>query len=77
MPKLNVRVSQKVLDDIEKLIEDGDYSDISEFVRTAVREKLDPEYGKARLKRLLGSLLREDPDFLKELVEAVRFYQKL
>jgi len=29
MPKLNVRVSQKVLDDIEKLIEDGDYSDLS------------------------------------------------
>ncbi|MEO0252349.1 MAG: ribbon-helix-helix domain-containing protein [candidate division WOR-3 bacterium] len=50
---LNVRVPKELIKIIEKLVEHGLYSNISEFVRESLREKLN----------------REAPSLVKELLE--------
>jgi Arc/MetJ-type ribon-helix-helix transcriptional regulator len=74
---LTIRAPVDVRKAIEALVTAGEYPDISSFVLEAIQEKLDPNYGKARLKRQLHELLQGDPELVKELSEAVRFYQKL
>lgn len=40
MSRIIVRVSEETLEKIQRLIEEGHYYTISEFVREAIREKL-------------------------------------
>lgn len=40
MEKVNVRVPKFLLEKIDKIVKKGYYSNVSEFIRDAIREKL-------------------------------------
>lgn len=45
MERVTLRVPEKHLDEIEELVEAGEYPNRSEFVRTGIREKLEEHRG--------------------------------
>jgi Arc/MetJ-type ribon-helix-helix transcriptional regulator len=70
--KIGFRVTQTERREIEAAVEEGDYQDVSSFIREAVREKLDPEYGMKRFIKNLKRALKENPEVRRELQDALK-----
>ena len=64
--RLSVRLDEEDRIAIDALVMDGEYENVSMFVRQAVKEKLNPRLRKARLKKELLDLLK-DPAARREL----------
>jgi len=67
--QVNVRLPKKLKEEIQQLVDAGEYRDITSFVTEAIREKLDPNVYKARFARILIRILREDLEVRKEIFE--------
>jgi len=68
---VGVRLSDEVAEGIDSLVESGLYSDRSQFIREAVKEKLYPNYKEDRRQRKLSAILT-DPDIPDDIKKAVR-----
>ena len=75
--RVGVRLTPQMLQALDMEVAEEDFQDRSSFIVEAIKEKLDPGFGKARLKRQLRELLREDPEFREDLSKAAQLYQKL
>ena len=64
--QVNIRLEDEDRKAIDQLVTDGEYENISAFVRTAVKEKLNPKLRRARMRRELIELLK-DPEIRREL----------
>lgn len=68
---VGVRVDDDLKREIQLLVEAGEYKDLSDFVREAVREKLHPNYIEERRQRKLSAILT-DPDIPDDIKKVIR-----
>jgi len=70
--QVGIRLNYQLLEDLDRAVRAGDYQDRSSFVREAIQEKLDPEFGMARFAKMFEKNLRENPKVRKELQKAIK-----
>lgn len=59
--QVNVRLEEEDREAIEQLVSDGEYENVSAFIRAAIKEKLNPKLRRARLRKEISELLDDDP----------------
>jgi Arc/MetJ-type ribon-helix-helix transcriptional regulator len=64
---IRVRVGEELKQKIQGLVDNGEYEDISAFVRDAIREHLKPQRGIERTKRHIIYLVENDVDIQEAL----------
>lgn len=64
--QFNVRLEEEDLKAIDELVTIGEYESASAFIRLAIKDKLNPKLRRARLKREITDLLK-DQDVLREI----------
>ncbi len=70
---IRVRVGEELKQKIQGLVDNGEYEDISAFVRDAIREHLNPTRGIERTKRHIIYLVENDIDIQEILSLAKGF----
>lgn len=68
--QVGARIPRQMLEALDRAVREGGYQDRSSFIREAIAEKLDPDYGKAQFIKMLRKALR-DPEVRKELQKAM------
>ena len=71
---LGAKVDKDLKERIKKLIEVGDYRDLSDFTERAIREKLDRETGDGRtaFREQLVEAIKTDPAVMETILSAIR-----
>jgi Arc/MetJ-type ribon-helix-helix transcriptional regulator len=68
---IGARVGEERVKAIQKLVDDGVYATITDFINDAIDEKLDPEgYREAKLKRIVEDL--KSPEIREELKRIIK-----
>jgi Arc/MetJ-type ribon-helix-helix transcriptional regulator len=65
--QVNVRLEEEDREAIEQLVSDGEYENVSAFIRAAIKEKLNPKLRRARLRKEISELLDDDPVLRRKL----------
>jgi Arc/MetJ-type ribon-helix-helix transcriptional regulator len=68
--QIAVRLDDEDRRAIDQLIIEGEYENISAFMRQAVKDKLNPKMRKARERKVFSEML-EDPDVLAKIREGL------
>lgn len=63
---IHARVPSAWKKEIQDLVDKGVYRDVSDFLREAIRNQLDPEVQTQRIKKKILSLAESDPQVRKE-----------
>jgi len=64
--RVSVRLDPEDRAAINLLVVDGDYENVSDFIRKAVKDKLNPKLRKARMRKEMLELAK-DPEVRREL----------
>jgi len=59
--QVNVRLDEEDRSAIDKLVDSGRYANVSAFIRSAIKERLDPQLRKAREMETFNEML-DDPE---------------
>lgn len=64
---IHVRISPDLEEKIQELISRGEFDDVSDFVRKAIRQKLNPDFEKEKIHQILIQLIEGDPELRRKL----------
>ncbi|NPA74480.1 MAG: ribbon-helix-helix protein, CopG family [Euryarchaeota archaeon] len=68
--RITIRLSQTAMEQMQKLVESGEFKNISDVVRTAIERFLSEKFSPPNVERVSVDLPKKTKDLLVELVES-------
>ena len=66
---IHVRVGEEIKNQIQERVDKGEYDDITDFIRKAIKNELMKDSEEERISKLLKELIRNDPD-VRDLIRS-------